>query len=85
MNGRLENELKAEEKMKNKLRSLPPIFSEFYAAMAADGKTYTTIPNYINHNVDFMRYVTNNNVNNTFYTCVTPANINNYMIMVRVW
>ena len=67
MNGRLEKELRAEEKMKNKLRGLPPVFTDFYSTMVADGKSYTTMQNYISHNVDFMNYVTNNAINNTFY------------------
>ena len=83
MNGRLENELRAEEKMKNKLMELPLIFTEFYSVMAADGKTYTTMPNYINHNVDFMNYVTNNSPNNTFYMNVKPTRINQYMMSIR--
>ena len=83
MNGRLEKELKAEEKMQNKLRVLPTIFTEFYLAMAADGKSYTTMQNYINHNVDFMNYVTNNTPNNTFYSNIKPTKINQYMTAIR--
>ena len=83
MNGRLENELRAEEKMKNKLMELPLVFTEFYSAMAADGKSYTTMPNYINHSVDFMNYITNNSPNNTFYMDVKPTKINQYMMSIR--
>jgi site-specific recombinase XerD len=83
MNGRLEKELRAEEKMQNKLRVLPTIFAEFYSAMAADGKSYTTMNNYINHNVDFMNYVTNDNQNNTFYSNVKPTKVNQYMMSIR--
>lgn len=83
MNGRLEKELRAEEKMKNKLTELPLVFTEFYYAMAADGKTYTTMQNYINHNVDFMNYITNNSPNNTFYMNVKPTKINQYMMSIR--
>jgi site-specific recombinase XerD len=83
MNGRLEKELKAEVKMKNRLRGLPLIFTEFYNAMAADEKSYTTMQNYINHNVDFMNFVTNGRPNNTFYKNIKTTNINQYMISVR--
>lgn len=83
MNGRLEKELKAEEKMHNKLRELPLIFTEFYNAMAADEKSYTTMKNYINHNVDFMNYVTNHHPNNTFYIDIKTAKINQYMVSIR--
>lgn len=83
MNGRLEKELRAEEKMHNKLRKLPLIFTEFYNAMVADEKTYTTIQNYINHNVDFMNYITNNHPNNTFYKGIKAVKINQYMVSIR--
>lgn len=83
MNGRLEKELRAEEKMQNKLRCLPSVFAEFYSAMAADGKSYTTMQNYVNHNVDFMIYITENSPNNTFYMNVKPTKINQYMMSIR--
>lgn len=83
MNGRLEKELKAEEKMRYKLSKLPSIFTEFYDAMIADGKSYTTINNYINHNVDFMNFITNNRPNNTFYIDIKAANINRYISSIR--
>jgi site-specific recombinase XerD len=84
MNGRLERELRAEEKMMVKLRNLPSIFTEFYNTLVADGKTYTTLNNYINHNVDFMNYMTNNRPNNTFYRNVRATNINRYMTSIRM-
>lgn len=83
MNGRLEKEIRAEEKMQRKLRVLPAIFTEFYLAMAADGKSYTTMQNYINHNVDFMNYITNYIPNNTFYLNIKPTKINQYMMSIR--
>ncbi len=83
MNGRLERELKAEEKMMARLKNLPSIFTEFYNTLVADGKTYTTLNNYINHNVDFMNYVTNNRPNNRFYKTVKTAKINQYMTSIR--
>ena len=83
MNGRLEKELMAEERMKNKLRELPFIFTEFYDTMVADGKSYTTMNNYINHSVDFMNFITNNRPNNTFYKEIKAAHINRYMSSIR--
>jgi site-specific recombinase XerD len=83
MNGRLERELRAEEKMMVKLRNLPSIFTEFYNTLVADGKTYTTLNNYINHNVDFMNYATNNKPNNKFYQSVKAAKINQYIASLR--
>ena len=83
MNGRLEKELIAENKMKAKLRQLPNVFEEFYYAMAADGKSYTTMNNYINHNVDFMNYVTNGRPNTMFFANISANKINQYMMSIR--
>lgn len=83
MNGRLEKELKAEEKMKVRLAELPAVFTEFYYSMAADGKSYTTMQNYINHNVDFMNYVTNGRSNKTFYMDIKSTKINQYIMSIR--
>lgn len=83
MNGRLEKELAAEKKMMVKLNHLPEVFREFYDALAADGKTYTTLNNYINHNVDFMNYVTGNKPHRTFYKDVKATKINQYITSLR--
>lgn len=57
MNGRLEKEILAESKMKNKLDSLPKIFSEYYVYMRASKKTYTTINTYINYVLHFIKFI----------------------------
>ena len=83
MNGRLERELKSDSKMKKKLNALPQIFTDFYYALEGEGKSYTTLTNYINHNIDFMNYVTDNNMCDDFYLNVKPADINRYMASLR--
>lgn len=83
MNGRLEKELDADSKMRRKLSTLPPIFTEFYFSLEGEGKSYTTLTNYINHNVDFMKYFTNGVQNDNFYVDVKPADINRYMASIR--
>lgn len=83
MNGRLEKELKSNKKMENKLSKLPNVFTEFYYTLQAEGKSYTTLENYIHHNIDFMNYITNGVACNNFYVNVTPLNINQYMASIR--
>ena len=82
-NGRLERELKAEEKIKRKLTGLPLIFTEFYYSLEGEGKSYTTLNNYINHTVDFMNYITGGKPSNIFYKNVKGAQINQYMASIR--
>ena len=83
MNGRLEKELKSESKMKKKLSGLPDIFTEFYYWLAGEDKSYTTLSNYISHNVDFMNYVTDEEQNDEFYLNVRPSDVNRYMASLR--
>jgi site-specific recombinase XerD len=83
MNGRLEKELEYVSKLEKKLLNLPKIFTEYYYFLEAEGKSYTTLTNYINHNVDFMNYFTNSVQNDKFYTDVQAADINRYMASIR--
>jgi site-specific recombinase XerD len=82
-NGRLEKELKAEEKMKRKLLGLPSVFTEFYYALEGEGKSYTTLNNYINHNIDFMNYIMQGKLHSDFYINIKAAQINQYMASIR--
>lgn len=83
MNGRLEKELKSDKRMKEKLLTLPPIFTEFYFYLEGEGKSYTTLYNYINQNVDFMNYVLDDGQNDKFYLNVKASDINRYMASLR--
>lgn len=83
MAGRIEKENKAREKMQKKLNALPEIFTLFYDWMDARDKTHTTINNYINHNVDFMKFVTKGKKNDRFYKSVTDTDIERYMVFIK--
>lgn len=83
MNGRLEKELRFEKNMKKKLSNLPDVFTEFYYSLEGEGKSYTTLSNYISHNVDFMHYMTDNKNHDKFYLDVKPSDINRYMASLR--
>lgn len=83
MNGRLEKETIAKEKMENKLSKLPEIFTIFYNWMDAREKSYMTMDNYINHVVEFMNFVTKGKQDALFYKKVTDSDIERYMISIR--
>lgn len=83
MNGRLENEIKFDNRIKQKLSNLPPIFTEFYFSLEGEGKSYTTLLNYVNHNIDFMTYFVKDTPRDNFYIDVKPADINRYMASIR--
>lgn len=84
MNGRLEKEIRAKRAMNNKLTSLPNVFKEFYSYLDAEGKSYTTLNNYIDHNIDFMKYINENCPEGTFYGNVKATHVNNYMSSIRL-
>lgn len=83
MNGRLEKELESSAKMQKKLSGLPDVFTDYYYYLEADGKSYSTLSNYVSHCVDFMRYFTNNTKDSEFYKNVKAADINRYMASIR--
>ena len=83
MGGRIEKENIAQEKMENKLKDLPAIFSSFYNWMDARDKSYTTMNNYINHVVEFMIFFTKGKKNDEFYKSVTDEDIEKYMTSIR--
>lgn len=78
MNGRLEAELKIEEKINNKLKELPYIFTEFYYYLKAN-KSLNTIVRYIGYVEDFMIYVTDGNPDNDFYKNIKVSEIRKYI------
>lgn len=83
MQGRLEKEKTARDKMESKLEKLPPIFTSFYNWMDARDKSYTTMDNYINHVSEFMEFYTKGKKNNKFYETVTDDDIERYMTFIR--
>lgn len=83
MNGRIEKEIEAKAKMEKKLSKLPNIFTAFYNWMDARDKTYTTMNNYINHVVDFMKFYTKGSSDEDFYLNVTDEDIERYMTYIK--
>lgn len=83
MNGRIEKEIEAKAKMEKKLSKLPNIFTAFYNWMDARDKTYTTMNNYINHVVDFMKFYTKGEPDEDFYSNVTDEDIERYMTYIK--
>lgn len=83
MNGKLEKIIAADKKMENKLKVHPPILKEFYYDMKDEDKSYTTINNYIDHVIHFMRFVTNDRYRRDFYKSVTPQDVKRYMNNIK--
>lgn len=83
LTGRLEKEELFYEKMDEKLRDLPKVFTEYYISMRANRKAYTTIGVYINNALHFARFVTEDDITEEFYKDVTQYDVERYMISLE--
>lgn len=83
MNGKFEKMIKAEAKMMEKLKVQPPILTEFYYDMKDEDKSYTTINNYINHVIHFMKFITGDRYKREFYKNITSSDIKRYMNSIK--
>jgi integrase/recombinase XerC len=81
--GRLEKETQFYEKMKEKLKGMPKIISEYCTSMRANRKSYTTVGVYINNVLHFARFVTDGELTEDFYKNITAADVENYMISLE--
>ena len=82
MNGRLEKENKLKNQIEEKLRSLPPIFNDFYNYLEADHKSYITIKHYIEYVSDFRDAVAKNG-SDEFYKNITVSQLRAYIVGLR--
>lgn len=80
MNGWIEKNEKLKKQIETHLCELPSIFTEFYIDMQGDGKSYTTIKNYLSYVEHFMNYVTNEKKNDDWYYNIKPSLIKKYII-----
>ena len=83
MNGKLEKAIKADQKMVKKLKDHPPVLTEFYYDMKDEDKSYTTINNYIDHVIHFMKFVTEDRYRKSFYKNVTSSDVKKYMNSIK--
>lgn len=78
-NGRLEKEEKIKEKIQTKLKDLNPVLTEFYNDMRGDQKSYNTINSYINYVIEFMNFISDDQIDDEFYKDIKTSDIKNYI------
>lgn len=81
--GRLEKETQFYEKMKEKLKGMPKIISEYCTSMRANRKSYTTVEVYINNVIHFARFIGDGELKEDFYKNITASDVENYMISLE--
>lgn len=85
ISGKMEQENKLQERIEDKLKNLPEIFTEFYNYMEADDKSYSTCLYYIEYVSDFMDYIVDKNDcdKDSFYKNITVQEIRAYVTSLR--
>ena len=83
MSGRHENEIRTEEKIKNRLADAPTIMEEYYYSLIGSGKSYETAYRYINNVLLFIEFTFHGKCNDDFYMHVKPVHINKYIASIR--
>lgn len=73
----------AENKMKERLKGLPKIFSDYYIYLRAAKKTYTTIDAYMNYIMHFAKYINGEFIQDNFYKQVDTSDIEGYLISLE--
>lgn len=81
--GRLEKETKFYEGIEEKLKTMVPIFKEYYTFMRANRMSYSTIREYLNQVIHFANFVTKESIVNDFYKHVTPSDVESYIISLE--
>ena len=83
VNGRLEKETKFYNNMEEKLKTMVPIFKEYYTSMRANRMSYSTIKEYMNQIQHFANFVTKEDIKNDFYKHITPNDVESYIISLE--
>lgn len=83
MNGRLEKEIKAQEKMEKQLMGLPQIFKAYYLYLRAAKKSYSTINVYILGVIRFAKFICGDNIKDDFYKNIKPETIEEFLISLE--
>ena len=71
------------QKTEQKLKSLPPIFNEYYISMRANRKAYTSMRAYLNNILHFVNFLYDDNIPSDFYKKIGIADIESYFISLE--
>jgi integrase/recombinase XerC len=83
MSGRYEKEKKFENRIMEKLKSSPPIMSEYYYHLTGAGRSPMTSYNYLMNVISFIEFIYKDKVPQDFYLNIKAADINKYVASLR--
>lgn len=83
MSGRYEQETKFDKMIKENLKNMPSILTEYYYNLIGSGKSYTTTYRYINSIISFLDFTFEGKYGEDFYLKVKPVHINKYITSLR--
>ena len=80
LTGRLEKEMVFYSKMEQKLKYMPKIMTDYYTALRANRKSYTSIGVYINNVMHLATFLYEDNIPEDFYKQICISDIERYFI-----
>lgn len=83
LTGRLEKEMAFYVKVENKLKTLPPILTEYYTSMRANRKSYNSINAYLNNVLHFASFVYTDCIPDDFYISIGISDVERYFISLE--
>lgn len=83
MSGRYEKEKKFEDRIIEKLKSSPPIMTEYYYHLTGAGRSPMTSYNYLINVMSFVEFIYGDKCPKDFYLNVKPVHINKYIASLR--
>lgn len=83
LTGRLEKEMVFYSKMEQKLKYMPKIMTDYYTALRANRKSYTSIGVYINNVMHLATFLYEDNIPEDFYKQICISDIERYFISLE--
>jgi integrase/recombinase XerC len=83
MSGRYEKEKKFEDRIKERLKSSPPIMTEYYYYLTGAGRSPMTSYNYLINVMSFVEFTYSGKFKDDFYMDIKPVHINKYIASLR--
>ena len=83
MSGRLEKENQIEQKILEKINSMPYVLTQYYYSLTGSGKSYRTAKEYIERVLQFIKFTFGENIQEDFYLNVDATHINKYITSLR--
>jgi integrase/recombinase XerC len=83
MSGRYEKDMQLDNDVREYLKNMPDICTDYYYSLTSAGKSYGTAKTYISRLNQFIKYTFGNDCDDDFYTKIKSTDINKYISSLR--